>query len=108
MIFPIQAVLAKIEAELEAYIPDSFGNDVVSLHNAALVESSDANVQRDVVDHLIISLVNIEEESTMKNGVHFRRNPVTGNADYENPPVNLNLYLLFSANFPTNYTRSLQ
>lgn len=45
-------------------------------------------------------MVNIEEESTLKNSLHYFKNNTE--VTYRNPPVNLNLYLLFSANFPGN------
>jgi hypothetical protein len=50
-------------------------------------------------DRVIISVVNIEEESTLKNYQNFRKNPATGSIEYENAPVFLNLYILFSAHF---------
>src|SRR5437762_11820379 len=47
-------------------------------------------------NNLIISLVNISEEFTMKNMPHYRtKNNET--VHYENPPLNLNLYILFAS-----------
>jgi hypothetical protein len=70
----------------------------------SLIESADKAAV--LGDHVIITLVNIEEESSLKNGLHYRRTPV-GGIEYENPPVFLNLYLLFTANFPTHYDVSI-
>ncbi len=51
-----------------------------------------------------ISLINIEEENTLKNTpLHVREN---GNTRYKEPPVFLNLYLLFAFDFG-NYKASL-
>ncbi len=50
-------------------------------------------------DSIVITVVNIEEESTLKNGRTFTKWP-DGLARYENRPVYLNLYVLFTANFP--------
>ena len=83
-------------------------NDVV-LGNVAMVESGNGDNNLD--EKVIISLVNIEEERTLKNVPSFQRSPVNGNIEYFNPPVHLNLYLLFTANFSQGaepYGRALQ
>ena len=51
-----------------------------------------------------ISLVNIEEESTFKNTPHYSRQ--NGSTRYQEPPVFLNLYLLFAFDF-ADYDASL-
>ncbi len=51
-----------------------------------------------------LSLVNIEEEATLKNNRHQVR--VNDQLAYQQPPVHLNLYLLFSFEFG-NYNTSL-
>jgi len=53
---------------------------------------------------IYISLVNIEEESTLKNVNHVVRN--NNNLQYEEPPVFLNLFLVIATNF-SNYDTSL-
>lgn len=45
---------------------------------------------------MVMSLVNIEEESTRKNSKPYQK--TNGETEYRNPPVILNLYVLFSAN----------
>ncbi len=55
---------------------------------------------------LILSMVNIKEEKTLKNLPNFVRNDVTLSALYENPPVFLNLQILITATH-TNYTNAL-
>ena len=66
--------------------------DQVMLGNIGLLESQDA-----MTDKLVLSIVNIEEESTLKNGNKYFKNPVNNNIETFQPPVYLNLYLLFSA-----------
>ena len=106
----IYDALNKLLKELQTYLmavtpPVNITESNIALNNVALVESSDA--ANDIHNHhVIISLVNIEEESSLKNGLHYRRTPI-GGIEYENPPVYLNLYLLFTANFPNNYQSSL-
>ncbi|NLE61578.1 MAG: DUF4255 domain-containing protein [Planctomycetes bacterium] len=46
---------------------------------------------------IYISLVNLEEENTLKNTSHVIRQ--NDRAHYKQPPVHLNLYLLFAFNF---------
>ena len=75
----------------------------VVLENVAKIENPDANFGGS--NKLILSLVNVEEESALKNQKAYRiRN---NEVEYERPPVTLNLYVLFSANFDT-YTNSLK
>lgn len=52
----------------------------------------------EISDQLLVSLVNIEEESN--SGLHNPyRNTNSGSLEYVNAPVNLNFYLLFAALF---------
>lgn len=103
--------LSIIRDELQAYIQlQGDPTALVVLENIALLDSgNDTDL---IKDKIIISLVNIEEESSLKNVKNFRKN-LNGGIDYIEPPVNLNLYLLFSVNFPggqlpnNNYTRAL-
>lgn len=53
-------------------------------------------------DKVLITLVNIEEESTLKNNQNWRRNYLTGGIESILPPIYLNLYLLFTATLPEN------
>ena len=46
---------------------------------------------------IVLSLVNIMEESTMKNASAYQMN--NGRPELANPPAFLNLFLLFTANF---------
>lgn len=100
----IDTALILLRDELTAYIHaevDS-GTDV-RLENISLFESN----QEVDLEGIIISLVNIEEESALKNIRAVRQNAF-GGIDYVNPPTFLNLYVLICANFPGNYTDALQ
>ncbi|MCC7526848.1 MAG: DUF4255 domain-containing protein, partial [Chitinophagaceae bacterium] len=59
-----------------------------------LFESTTSGINLD--DKIVFTLVNIEEESTLKNAP-FVKKGFTGTGLYENPPVFLNLYLLITA-----------
>ncbi len=102
--------LNKLLTELQTYLTSvtpslNLADSNIALNNVALLESADAG--NDIKNqHVIISLVNVEEESSLKNGLHYRRTPI-GGIQYENPPVYLNLYLLFTTNFANNYPNSL-
>ena len=54
---------------------------------------------------MVLTLVNFSEEAALKNVAAVSRSP-SGSINYQNPPVYLNLYLLFSATY-TNYATAL-
>lgn len=97
----IASAVKLIVQELQEYIPAPGAAEVVE-GNIAFNESADAP---SLSEKLVVSLVNVEEESTLKNGNSFRRS-LTG-AGYREHPVHLNLYLLFSSNFDS-YDKSLK
>ena len=57
-------------------------------------------------EKLILSMVNIKEEKTLKNLPNFVRNDITLSTIYENPPVFLNFQILLTATH-TDYTNAL-
>jgi Pvc16 N-terminal domain len=89
-----QAVLL-LKNELESFIKLKDGSVNVVIDNIGMFETSRGDT---LTDHVIITVVNIEEESTLKNQSALRR-PFAGNAVYQNPPVYLNLYVLFTCNY---------
>lgn len=99
----IDTALILLRDELKNYIHSiSLNTPVdVKLENIALFESS----QTANLDGIVMTLVNLEEESTLKNMRAVKQNAV-GGIDYLNPPVFLNMYLLICANF-TTYTDAL-
>jgi len=97
----ITKALNLILSEINQYIPPVAGSEQVIMGNIALNEAPD---QTQLQNQVVASLVNVEEESTMKNGAFIRKQ--LSSVEYLEPPVNLNLYLLFSANYD-NYTMGL-
>ncbi len=86
--------------ELAAYLVDhqrngSLTNGDIILENIANLEGENSN---DLTEKVIISLVNIEEESTLKNSPNFVRKG-SGSGEYVQPPVHVNLYFLFSSTY---------
>lgn len=99
-----------LKEELSRYLLANLENDSllgrgenIIMANVAEMEN---NTDRDLKDKVIISLVNIEEESTLKNSKHYVKNPLTNGVEYLQPPVYLNLYLLFAATLPSSSNTS--
>lgn len=79
--------------------------DLMVLDNIALAE--DLGGTRENLDgKIVMSLVNIQEETTLKNIPHYRQE--NGRTIYKNPPVNLNLFVLFSVLHREQYETSLK
>lgn len=78
-------------------LPDEDEDDAVVVGNIALVEG-DLDATPNIDNRIVITLIKTEEEYTLKNQPNHRRNPVSGNLEYINPPVFLNLYLLITPN----------
>lgn len=99
--------LSIIRTELGAYIGrlgDGGNQGDVVLGNISLLESNETD---SIKDKVVITLVNSEEESALKNSNGFYRMN-GGGLTVENPPVYLNLYLLFSANWPDGYDTAIR
>ncbi len=89
-----------VRDELASYVVDNQRNGALTtgdiiLENIGNLEGENNN---ELIEKIIISLVNIEEESTLKNSNYFLRNS-SGNGEYVDPPVHVNLYFLFSATY---------
>jgi hypothetical protein len=56
--------------------------------------------QPKLADKVILTLVNIEEESTLKNGRFYVKSTPAGGLESIAPPIYLNLYFLISATLP--------
>jgi len=100
----IDTALILLRDELINYL-SSKDTATVIIDNVGLFETS-AGVG--LSDNIIITLVNVEEESTLKNQPALKR-PFLSNATYQNPPVYLNLYVLFACNYTgTHYNLALK
>ncbi len=101
--------LGLLKDELDFFIRerDDPGGTVkfVVLGNIAFLEDSQKSSKFE--ERVVISLVNVEEESALKNSTFYRKLNGAKEVSVINPPVFLNLYLLFSSNFP-DYDNSLR
>lgn len=100
----ISDILSIVRLNLEeglndlAPLPDNTDDDRVVIGNIAFHESSDATMTAAISNRIVLTLVKTEEEYALKNQPNHRRNPISGNLEYVNPPVYLNLHVLMTAN----------
>ncbi|HEV8081658.1 MAG TPA: DUF4255 domain-containing protein [Chitinophagaceae bacterium] len=93
----IDAALQLLRDELTSYLSSKDAATVV-IDNIGLFETPAGS---SLTDNIVITLVNVEEESTLKNQPALKR-PFINRAVYENAPVYLNLYVLFTCNYSGN------
>jgi hypothetical protein len=99
----ILKALQLIIEQLNQSIKPSDGPADVLMGNVANIDSPG---QTNLENNVIVSLVNLEEESTLKNiNTSYKTNNRIQHID---PPVFLNLYVLFSAYFPVSYEKALR
>lgn len=91
----IDQALFLLKAELTDYLQSKKDLADVIVDNVGLLETANGTT---LIDNVIITLVNIEEESTLKNQPALKR-PFSDQANYTNPPIYLNLYVLLSCNY---------
>jgi len=99
-------ILNIITREVSEYI-DSQNEFVSGGKSVILAKPSGVNGGLSIPDNTIaLSLVNIDEESSMRNPVIQKR--VEGNKVYsQTPGISLNLSIIFIANFPNDYASEL-
>jgi Pvc16 N-terminal domain len=110
----IDEALLLLRNELVVYLaangygPEANADTIVVIENIAQYDSGNA---ANLDDKIVLTLVNVEEESTLKNAPHVKKDGSSA-ARYENPPVYLNLYLLVSscnkASDNANYQEALR
>ena len=71
-----------------------------------IAQLDNPEIGADLENQLVLSLVNVEEEGALKNRRAAVREP-SGEVLYFSPPIHLNLYLLFTANY-RNYETALR
>lgn len=91
----IEESISLLRNELQAYINTKDSSVNVIVDNVGLFETPQGDT---LADSIIVTLVNIEEESTLKNQPNVKR-PFVDKAIYQNPPVYLNLYVLLTCNY---------
>ena len=103
----IYKAISAIEKKLDEYIRNKFSLDeqLVQLSNIAKEDGIQENISN---NKLLMTLVNIEREYAM--GIHFKTISLNdGTSSLSRPPVHINFFLLFSANFvEKNYDESLK
>jgi hypothetical protein len=88
-------VIQIIEEQVNAYLEESGLAKSVIAENIAILESGSERVNS-IEDKVILTLLNFGEEATLKN---FPNKSIEGSkVIYRNHVINLNLYILFSAN----------
>ncbi|WP_405205923.1 DUF4255 domain-containing protein [Aquimarina sp. LLG6339-5] len=96
-------VLQIITEEVNNFFNIEIEEKPVSLDNIAFVESEDDEPSNS--NNIVLSLLHTEEESTLKNILNHK---IEGTkVVYKNNKVNLNLYIMFSAN-RNDYKESLK
>ena len=102
----ISHALTIVINELDKHLADAetynSGGSIVKLGNLAEGVSAEGGLR----EKLILSMVNIKEERTLKNLPNYVHNDITLSTIYENPPVFLNLQILITATH-VNYTNAL-
>ena len=99
--------LNTVSQELTTYIRSvepELNEDIVVLGNIAMLETNGNGGDTQIEQRIVLSLVNIEEEKRLKNTPPYKKQ--NGDVEFVHPPVYINLYLLFSANFD-NYNNAL-
>lgn len=91
----IYETLQILKEQLENYFSEIGLGKIIALENIALWESGSDDSAR-IDDKVVISLLKLEEELTLKNSPHYKLSDTK--TEYKNPPVHLNMYLLISAN----------
>jgi hypothetical protein len=89
--------LKMIQGDFQAYVSEveepAPEPNLLVLDNIALAE--DLGGTRENLDgKIVMSLVNVQEEATLKNIPNYRQE--NGRTVYKNPPVHLNLFVMFS------------
>lgn len=95
----IDTTLILLRNELASYINLKDASVNVVIDNIGLAETSSGET---LFNNVVITLVNIEEESTLKNQPALKRPFINNRGTYQNPPVYLNLYVLFVSNYSGN------
>jgi hypothetical protein len=91
----IDTAIALLQKELVNYFKFKDTSATIVTDNIGMFETANGDK---LSNNIVISVVNVEEESTLKNQPAYRNHPSFGGV-YENPPVYLNLYVLFTSNY---------
>jgi Pvc16 N-terminal domain len=82
--------------------------NLVQIGNVALIDAYSNSASNNLTNKVIISLINVEEERTLKNAPQIAaRQNSDGTTATKSSPIYINLYLVFGAN-NTDYGVSLE
>lgn len=101
----IYEVLQILTDEVNNYFNGQSMGTPVQMDNIAIIDQDHNDPNINYSDAILLTLLNMSEEKTLKNFPNIKREDNT--VVYQNNKINLNLYVLFSANRNT-YTRSLK
>lgn len=104
----ISHALTIVINEINKHLIENYGlstnSPQVGLGNLAEgIGTGEGMVQRGIIN---LSMVNIKEEKSLKNLPNYFRNEATLTVSYENQPVYLNFYIMFTATH-SDYTSAL-
>ena len=103
----IEKILEIIRTEINGYIGRKLGDTSVP-NRVVLTSFVDDNGRVAIpADTIGLSLLNIEEEKTFKEAAMIRTSKAESSSSFVNPPVSLNLQIMFTAYF-NNYAESLK
>lgn len=106
----IHLALQALVVELNAYVKRAFElTDSQPLVLLTSLAALDGSVLTDTLNKLCLTLVNLEQETTLRNGATSRMQDVGNDLayTYANPAVRLNLRVVLAANFG-DYAESLK
>lgn len=105
----IHDAIALLASQINQYLNQKDGSplgaaDVVVMGNIGQLDVPEIAAELD--NHIVVSLVNLEEEATLKNG-RTSSLQASGSVGYFNPPLHINLCVLWTANY-RNYGTALK
>jgi len=99
----IKNVIKSVVDQINEYVQVRFPEPEPKVVISNLV-GQDGSMPTGISNKVICSLINIEQERHLSGGRHL-----TAGRSVKNPPVNLDLYLMFSSNFTeSNYLEGLR
>jgi uncharacterized protein DUF4255 len=105
MMVEVVAMLLKQLNDYISQVENSAGAPLEAV-SGNIAQLDRPEIATDLDNHIVLTLVNLEEERALKNGqTAFTLS--TGDVVYRNRPVHLNLFLLFTANY-RNYGTALR
>ena len=94
----INQIATELNDHLNSVASSPSGDDDVLIGNIATAGTSELTSDPVIDSKVVITLIRLEEETTLKNVPAYRKNHTTNLTEYKNAPVYLNMYLLFTVN----------